>query len=142
MKYLVWIVVLLSSAMCAHSQVAQEPVILSNAPPVGACSAAPIIKVSNAGLYQCVGSVWTRVPALGTVNTWTASQAFALLSPTILYAAAGTPLPACAVALKGVRAVVSDATTPTYMAAYASGGLVTAEVICSFNGTTYAWLTH
>jgi hypothetical protein len=64
------------------------------------------------------------------------------LLPGIIYSAAGTPLPTCAVGIKGERAVVSDATTPTYMGAYTSGGAITAEVICSFNGTTYSWLAH
>ena len=59
-----------------------------------------------------------------------------------LYSAAGTPLPTCSSTYKGSRAVVSDATTPTYMGAYTSGGGITAEVICSYNGTTYSWLTH
>jgi hypothetical protein len=59
-----------------------------------------------------------------------------------LYSAAGTPLPTCSSTYKGSRAVVSDATTPTYMGAYASGGGITTEVICSYNGTTYSWMTH
>lgn len=62
--------------------------------------------------------------------------------PTTLYSAAGTAIPTCAVGLKGEIAVVSDATSPTYMGAYTSGGGITTAVICSFNGTTYAWLTH
>ena len=62
--------------------------------------------------------------------------------PNTIYSAAGTALPACAAGIKGERAVVSDATSPAYMGAYTSGGGITAEVICSYNGTTYAWLTH
>lgn len=62
--------------------------------------------------------------------------------PTTLYSAAGTALPTCAIGIKGELAVVSDATTPTYMGAYTSGGAITASVICSFNGTTFSWLTH
>jgi hypothetical protein len=62
--------------------------------------------------------------------------------PTTIYSAAGTALPACASGIKGERAVVSDATSPTYMGAYASGGSITAEVICSYNGSSYSWLTH
>jgi hypothetical protein len=58
------------------------------------------------------------------------------------YSAAGTPLPTCASGIKGQNAVVSDATSPTYMGAYTSGGAITAAVICSYNGTTYFWLTH
>ena len=64
------------------------------------------------------------------------------ISAGTLYSAAGTALPTCASGTKSERAVVSDATGPTYMGAYTSGGAITAEVICSYNGTTYAWLTH
>jgi hypothetical protein len=60
----------------------------------------------------------------------------------VLYSAAGTPLPSCASGIQGEQAVVSDATSPTYMAAYTSGGGITAAVICSYNGSTYSWLTH
>jgi hypothetical protein len=60
-----------------------------------------------------------------------------------LYSAAGTPLPTCSSLFAGRLAVVSDATSPTYMGAYTSGGAITATVICSTtNGTTYAWATH
>jgi hypothetical protein len=62
--------------------------------------------------------------------------------PGILYSAAGTALPSCASGINGEHAVVSDATTPTYMGAYASGGGITAAVICSYNGSAYSWLTH
>ena len=66
----------------------------------------------------------------------------AAILPGVLYSAAGTALPTCASGLKGQLAVVSDATSPTYMGAYSSGGGITAQVICSYNGTTYSWLTH
>lgn len=56
--------------------------------------------------------------------------------PFTFYSAAGTPLPACS-GLGGARAVVSDATLPTYLGIYVSGGAVTAPVFC--NGTN--WLT-
>jgi hypothetical protein len=62
--------------------------------------------------------------------------------PVTIYSAAGTPLPTCASGIKGQRQVVSDATSPAYMGAYTSGGAITAEVICSYNGSTYSWLTH
>jgi hypothetical protein len=65
-----------------------------------------------------------------------------VIIPGTIYSASGTPLPSASSALKGSHAVVSDATTPTYMGAYVSGGNITAAVICSFDGTTYAWLTH
>ena len=66
----------------------------------------------------------------------------AAVLPGLLYSAAGTALPTCAVGLKGQQATVSDATSPTYMGAYTSGGGITTAVICSYNGTTYSWLTH
>jgi hypothetical protein len=65
-----------------------------------------------------------------------------VMVPEVLYSAAGTPLPSCASGIKGAQAVVSDASNPTYMGAYASGGTITAAVICSYNGTTYTWLTR
>lgn len=58
--------------------------------------------------------------------------------PSIVYSAAGTALPTCAASLKGTMAIVSDATTPTYNATYASGGAITVPVLC--NGTN--WTTH
>lgn len=80
------------------------------------------------------GGYWTRFPAgpgSGVVG----------VTMGTLYSAAGTALPTCNAALKGGTARVSDATAPTYMGAYTSGGAITAEVICSFNGASYAWLT-
>ena len=66
-----------------------------------------------------------------------------LVTPGTLYSAAGTPLPICASATKGSHATVIDATTGfTYMGAYTSGGGTTWDVLCSYNGTTYAWLMH
>jgi hypothetical protein len=59
------------------------------------------------------------------------------LQAGLLYSAAGTALPTCNSGLNGTRAVVSDATTPTYHGAYSSGGGVVSPVFC--NGT--AWLT-
>ena len=59
------------------------------------------------------------------------------VAPAVLYSAAGTPLPAASNALKGARAIVSDATTPTYLGAYVSGGAVVAGVICTGAG----WVT-
>jgi hypothetical protein len=63
-------------------------------------------------------------------------------TPSTIFSAAGTALPTCAAGIKGMQAVVSDATVPLYMTAYASGGTITTAVICSYNGTTYSWLTH
>ena len=60
-----------------------------------------------------------------------------VLVPPVLYSVAGTPLPAASSALKGARAVVSDATLPTLLGVYVGGGAVVCPVIC--NGT--AWVT-
>jgi hypothetical protein len=56
--------------------------------------------------------------------------------------AAVNPLPTCNAGTNGNQRTVSDATSPTYMGAYTSGGNITAAVICSYNGSSYAWLTH
>lgn len=69
--------------------------------------------------------------ALGTLKV-------AAVLPGAIYSAAGTALPTCAAGIKGQSAVVSDATTPTYLGTYASGGAVAAAVLC--NGTN--WVTH
>lgn len=61
-----------------------------------------------------------------------------LTAPTTIYSAAGTPLPACVAGIDGAQAVVSDATSPTYLAAYTSGGATVAAVLC--NGSS--WVTH
>jgi hypothetical protein len=85
------------------------------------------------GLFEIGNS--TSANALGGLK-------LAVVQAGLLYSAAGTALPTCGSGLNGERAVVSDATSPSYMTAYASGGAITTEVICSFNGTTYTWLTH
>jgi len=54
-----------------------------------------------------------------------------------IYSAAGTALPTCNAPNKGITALVSDATAPTYLATYTSGGAVFAFVLC--NGTN--WVT-
>lgn len=55
------------------------------------------------------------------------------------YSAAGTALPTCNAATNGEQLYVSDATTPSYHGAYASGGAIIAGVIC-LNGT--GWVTN
>jgi hypothetical protein len=60
-----------------------------------------------------------------------------LAVPGTIYSVAGTPLPTPSSGLKGARAVVSDATTPVWMVAYAGSGAVTCPVFC--DGTT--WFT-
>lgn len=86
------------------------------------------------------GQTWTINSATGAAAFVTSSANYTI--PAILYSAAGTAVPTCNSGTKGAQATVSDATTPTYMGAYTSGGGITAAVICSYNGTTYAWLTH
>jgi hypothetical protein len=71
------------------------------------------------------------------VVTSTEPVAAPYVLPTVIYSAAGTPLPAATNALKGARAVVSDATSPTFLGAYVSGGAVIAPVLCTGSG----WVT-
>jgi hypothetical protein len=61
-----------------------------------------------------------------------------VLIPSVIYSAAGTAIPACNAARNGGRTVVSDATTPTFLGTYASGGAVKSPVMC--NGTN--WVTY
>ena len=61
-----------------------------------------------------------------------------LVATNTLYSAAGTALPTCNSGNNGTLAVVIDATTPTYLGAYASGGAVVAPVVCNGSG----WVTH
>lgn len=82
------------------------------------------------------------IPAQNTNEISFGKYGNAVWNPGTIYSAAGVPLPTCSLATKGFREVVSDATNPTYMGAYASGGKVTVEVICSYNGSTYSWVTH
>jgi hypothetical protein len=62
--------------------------------------------------------------------------------PSLFYSAAGTAVPSCNLGNKGLDVTVTDATSPTYMGTYTSGGGITAKALCSYNGSTYAWLTH
>lgn len=76
----------------------------------------------------------------------TPTSAFAILANSsagltqhlVVFSAAGTPVPTCAAGLKGAEGTVSDATAPTYLGTYTSGGAVVAPVTC--NGTT--WVTY
>jgi hypothetical protein len=61
-----------------------------------------------------------------------------LMQFALAYSAAGTPLPTCNTANRGMFALVSDATSPTYNGAYVSGGSVGALALCWNN----AWTTH
>jgi hypothetical protein len=56
--------------------------------------------------------------------------------PEIIYSAAGTPLPP-SLQIPGLITRVSDATSPTYLGAYVSGGSVMCSVM--WNGTN--WVT-
>jgi hypothetical protein len=58
------------------------------------------------------------------------------------YKASTFPIPACAVGHLNATATVADATTPTYLGTYVSGGTKTTKVLCQFNGSTYAWVTY
>jgi hypothetical protein len=106
------------------------------------------------GIQIITGSSGSTADTISSFTAWSfpsVSSADAVYSKpmsaplylsNLIYSAAGTALPTCAVGIKGAQATVSDALTPLYMIAYSSGGGITTEVICSFNGTTYTWLTH
>ena len=54
------------------------------------------------------------------------------------YYDAGNPLPTCTSGISGSQNLVDDATSPTYLGTYASGGAVKTPVFC--NGTN--WITY
>jgi hypothetical protein len=60
------------------------------------------------------------------------------VTTAVLKSAAGTPLPTCNAAHNGSTNIVSDATSPTYLGTYTSGGAVESPVFC--NGTN--WVTY
>jgi hypothetical protein len=89
----------------------------------------------------------SKVPFLITANSPASSLTITTtnvtygqpLLPGTIYSAAGTALPTCdGTHNVGGTTVVSDATTPTYLTAYASGGAVMSPVMC--NGTN--WVTY
>jgi hypothetical protein len=99
-------------------------------------SSGPTTTGSDTGLSRSAAGVMS-------VDTTTSQDGLGALKlasviPGVLYSAAGTPLPACSFGTRGQQAVVSDATTPTYLGAYTSGGAVIAPVLC--NGSS--WVTH
>lgn len=61
MKKLIAGLLVFLGAATAGAQVSQEPVTVQNFTPSGACITAPLIKVTNVGTYQCVGSAWTLI---------------------------------------------------------------------------------
>ena len=73
----------------------------------------------------------------GTAGDYSGTLKLAIIQPGKLYSAAGTALPTCNSALEGAHATVSDATSPTYLGTYASGGAVVSGAFC--NGST--WVT-
>ena len=60
------------------------------------------------------------------------------ITTAVLKSAAGTALPTCNAAHNGATNIVSDATSPTYLGTYTSGGAVETPVFC--NGTN--WVTY
>ena len=96
----------------------------------------------NPGVVKVNGAVVPTSASL--VGTNSSKQFVAATAPslitvkfTTIYSAAGTPLPAASAGLAGTVAAVSDATTPTIGATYASGGAVYSLVLC----TGSVWVT-
>lgn len=81
-----------------------------------------VVNASSSSAYQCTST------SVGITSNL----------PGLLYSTAGTPLPTCNTAAKGLHATVSDALTPTYGVAYTGGGTIVSSVLCS--GT--AWTTQ
>jgi hypothetical protein len=81
--------------------------------------------------YTTAAELATALAAvLTTANTWTAKQTFSVPPRTPAYPVAGLPA-----GVQGDRALVTDATAPTFLAAPTGGGAVVCPVF--HNGT--AW---
>ncbi len=91
----------------------------------------------NTGMFCGAAPTLVDQGSVIPVSTGTAINTFI----GVLYNAATAPLPTASVANVGMKAVVTDATAPSYLGAYTGGGRVTATVICSYSGSVYAWLT-
>ena len=78
------------------------------------------------------GTTGTSQNALAAVFT---VKNTGVIQNNVVFSAAGTPLPTCNGAAEGSRAAVSDALTPTFLTAYASGGTTHASVYC--DGTSW-----
>jgi len=83
---------------------------------------------------------YLKAPTGATYNL-TVDSSGKMASSITYFSAAGTALPTCSSTTKGARETVIDAANPTYHGAYMSGGTITSSVICSYNGSTYSWLT-
>jgi hypothetical protein len=107
--------------------------------PTTALSVDPQLTATNLTGTNCQ-QTWHDGTATGTTpGTLLVCMDYSgVLIPSVIYSAAGTAIPACNSARKGGRTVVSDATTPTFLGTYASGGAVVAPVMC--NGTN--WVTY
>lgn len=129
----------------------------SNNTGVGPSSGRGITTGSNNSIFGgCTGLAAALANAIGLCDgagnmrvDWaiTAAATLTLNGPVVstttvqtkfIYSAAGTPLPTCNSGLEGARASVSDATSPTFLGTYTSGGAVHAPVYC--NGTN--WVTN
>ena len=98
------------------------------------------------GAYDGIGLVtgdYAQIQSTTTVSSFTfvngttrySTPADILVpSPSILYSAAGTPLPTCSAAYKGATETVSDsAATPAFMSVYSSGGLYQCRRLLQWN---------
>ena len=105
----------------------------------GAASGSAVLSASPTGGTLNLGSANASVTTSGALSV---ASCTGCGLPGTIYSAAETPLPACGSKSRGEQAVVADAANPAYLAAYKSGGAITAPVICSYNGQSYSWLTH
>lgn len=117
--------------------------VLSTANGLGLGTAMPVSWGSSAGWASAdtwvfrLGAGNIQISTSATPNSSGSISLATINIGGIIYSAAGTPLPTCNSGSKGTHATVSDATGPTYLATYTSGGAVIAPVFC--NGTN--WLT-
>lgn len=102
-------------------------------------AAASLTPIGQTGTFWIGNFTFSPLTPMVPGSTLAANSSYGVgPTPGLLYSAAGTPLPTCNSGLNGNQRTVSDATSPTYLGTYTSGGAVTAAVIC--DGTN--WKTY
>ena len=93
-------------------------------------------------VYNNVISGWNGGTKNFSANALTGFLQANIYNPGLLYSAAGTPVPTCNSSSNGEQVTVSDLTTVAFNGAYVTGGSNTWPLVCSFNGSTYAWKVY
>jgi hypothetical protein len=121
-------------AAVATASIPATTSLLAGSGTAGAAAAVTAIPNGTTATTQSVADNTTKV----ATDAFVLANLNNIAAPITIYSAAGTALPSCVGGLTGAIAVVSDATTPTFLTTYTPSGTVVSPVIC--NGTN--WVTY